>query len=97
MNYRAFGNTGEMISAVGFGCMRLPEYEVEGKWIIDQEKTNEMLMYAYEQGINYFDSAPYYCHSNSEKAVGIALKDVRDKILLSTKFPAGDAKKALIM
>ena len=31
MNYRQFGNTGEKISALGFGCMRFPEYEKDGK------------------------------------------------------------------
>lgn len=31
MNYRKFGDTGEQISALGFGCMRFPEYEAEGK------------------------------------------------------------------
>ena len=45
MQYRKFGNTGVNISALGFGCMRLPEYqEADGTWKVDQEKTNEMLM-----------------------------------------------------
>ena len=35
MNYRQFGNTGEKISALGFGCMRFPEYETNGKLIIE--------------------------------------------------------------
>lgn len=41
-------------------------------------------------GFNYFDSAPTYCHSNSEFAVGRALKDVRDKVLISTKISMDD-------
>ena len=92
MNYRQFGNTGEKISALGFGCMRLPEIEKDGQWSIDMDKAGPMLMRGYELGINYFDSAPYYCHGNSEKAVGEALQSVRDKILLSTKSPIGDFK-----
>ena len=61
MQYRKFGNTGVMISALGFGCMRLPEIEGEdGKWTVDQEKTNEMLRRAYDLGVNYFDTAYFY-------------------------------------
>ena len=92
MNYRKFGNTGENISALGFGCMRLPEYEEDGKWLVDQEKATEMLLHAYENGVNYFDTAPYYCHSNSEEAVGKALKAVREKVMISTKIPVTDCK-----
>lgn len=94
MIYRKFGNTGEEVSAIGFGCMRLPEYEKDGKWFVDQDKVDEMFAYAIEHGINYFDTAPYYCHSNSEAAVGSGLKPYRDKVLISTKLPGGDLKKA---
>ena len=52
MQYRKFGNTGVNISALGFGCMRLSEYQDEnGAWHVDQEATNEMLMRAYELGV----------------------------------------------
>ena len=102
MQYRPFGNTGVNISALGFGCMRLPEIQQEdGSWIVDQEKTDAMLMRAYELGVNYFDTALYYCHSNSEIAVGKALKPIRDKVYISTKCPLelvkepGDFRKVL--
>ena len=70
MNYRKFGNTGEKISALGFGCMRFPEYEKDGKMYVDQDKVDEMVAEAYRQGVNYFDTAPKYCNCNSEEAVG---------------------------
>ena len=102
MQYRPFGNTGVNISTLGFGCMRLPEIQKEdGSWEVDQEKTTEMLMRAYELGVNYFDTALYYCHSNSEIAVGKALKPIRDKVYISTKCPMdlvkepGDLRKVL--
>jgi len=102
MQYRPFGNTGVNISTLGFGCMRLPEIQKEdGSWEVDQEKTDAMLMRAYELGVNYFDTALYYCHSNSEIAVGKALKPIRDKVYISTKCPLelvkepGDFRKTL--
>jgi len=102
MQYRKFGNTGVNISALGFGCMRLPEYQDEnGNWLVDQEKTNEMLRRAYDLGVNYFDTAYFYCHSGSEAAVGKALAPIRDKVYISTKCPLelvkepGDFEKIL--
>jgi len=94
MKYREFGNTGEQISALGFGCMRLPEIQGEdGTWTVDQEKVNEMMRRAYEKGVNYFDTALYYCHHNSEIAIGKALKPFRDKVYVSTKCPLDLVKK----
>lgn len=94
MQYRPFGRTGEKISALGFGCMRFPELEVgENQWRIDEEKAIPMLRYAFEHGVNYFDTAPYYCHGNSEATVGRALHDVRDRVLLSTKCPMGECRE----
>ena len=95
MQYRKFGNTGVEISALGFGCMRFPEYQDEaGAWHVDQEKTTEMLMRAYDLGVNYFDSAYYYCHENSEIALGKALAPIRDKVYISTKCPMDNIKSA---
>lgn len=90
MQYREFGKTGEKISVLGFGCMRLPEYEKDGKWYIDDEKAIPMLQKAVELGINYFDTGCSYCHGNSEITVGKALHHLRDKVLFSTKCPMGD-------
>ena len=87
MKYNKFGNTGEMISALGFGCMRLPEYEKDGKWYLDEDECTEMLMHAYHNGVNYFDSAYYYSHSNNEAMMGKALSKVRGNVKMTTKLP----------
>ncbi len=92
MIYRKFGSTGKEISSLGFGCMRLPEYEESGKWYIDEDKAIPMLQHAYENGVNYYDTAPYYLHSNSEAIVGKGVKSFRDKVLLSTKLPLEEVK-----
>lgn len=93
MNYRKFGNTGEQISALGFGCMRFPEYEAEGKHFVDQDKVDKMIETAYKKGVNYFDTAPYYCNKNSEAALGRAVKEFRNEVLISTKLPLEVCKK----
>ena len=49
MQYRDFGKTGLKISQLGYGCMRLPEIEEEGKWRIDEEKAIPMLRRAYDR------------------------------------------------
>ncbi|MDR1464497.1 MAG: aldo/keto reductase [Oscillospiraceae bacterium] len=90
MQYRKFGQTGVQISALGFGCMRLPEIEENGNWRVDQDAVTPMLRRAYDLGINYFDTGYYYCHRNSEAAVGKALAPLRDKVMISTKLPMGN-------
>ena len=93
MQYRT-DRYGNAVSALGFGCMRLPEVQKEdGTWEVEQEKVNEMLLRAYEKGVNYFDTALYYCHHNSEIAVGKAVKPFRDKVYVSTKCPLEMVKK----
>lgn len=93
MQYRKFGNTGVKISALGFGAMRLPEYEKEGKWFVHEDESMEMIHRAFDLGVNYIDTAYGYCHGNSEYLVGKALKGYRDKVYLSTKLPTWIVKK----
>lgn len=93
MQYRKFGNTGVNISALGFGAMRLPEYEKDGEHYVDEEKSIEMIHRAFDLGVNYIDTAYGYCGGKSEIAVGKALKGYRDRINLSTKFPLWKVEK----
>jgi len=87
MIYRKFGDTGVKISALGFGCMRLPMTNIEGKSVVDEDKAIPMIRKAYDAGVNYFDTAYMYCDGQSEAIVGKALKDIRENIYISTKFP----------
>lgn len=70
------------------GCMRLPSYQKNGKTVFDEEKSIALIHRAIELGVNYFDTAPYYCDKLSEPILGKALKGGRrEKIYLSTKNP----------
>jgi predicted aldo/keto reductase-like oxidoreductase len=93
MRYKKFGNTGIDISVLGFGCMRLPVKRTGSKEFVDEEKSIEMLLRAYELGVNYFDSAYFYCDGQSENVLGKALKGIRDKVYVSTKSPGHLVKK----
>jgi len=87
MQYRKFGNTGVEISALGFGAMRLPQKKVGDKEVFDHEAGEQLIRKAIDMGVNYIDTAPYYCDKESEIIVGKAIKDRRNDIYLSTKNP----------
>ena len=88
MNYREFGPTGLKVSRLGFGAMRLPMANVEGKDVVDEEKAGAAMRRAFELGVNYIDSGWFYCNHLSEGAVGRAVKAWgREKIIVSTKYP----------
>lgn len=87
MTYRTTPNTGDKVSLLGYGCMRWPTIQQNGKKVIDQEAVNRLVDYAIEHGVNYFDTSPAYCEGFSERATGIALKrHPRNKFLIATKL-----------
>jgi len=115
MIHREFGKTGKKISALGFGCMRLPEiqlaeeseeekrakenlswYEAQksDKWIVDEERAIPLMKAAYDAGVNYFDTAQFYCHFKSQATVGKAVKLMdREKVMIATKIPFDEVNK----
>lgn len=92
MTTRVNPNTGDVVSLLGYGMMRLPELPkgnpddpVTGPF--DQEMINRQIDYALEHGVNYFDTSPVYCRGLSERCTGIALKRYpRDKYFIATKL-----------
>ena len=80
---------GLKISALGMGTMRLPTKKDYND--IDEEATYEMVKYAIDHGINYFDTAWGYHGGNSEIVMGNVLsKFPRESYYLATKFPGYD-------
>ena len=91
MTYRTSPTTGDRVSLLGFGMMRLPSKKDsgadEGNDEIDQELVNQMVDHAMKHGVNYFDTSPAYCRGRSEAATGIALSRYpRESYYVATKL-----------
>lgn len=107
MTMRVNPNTGDRVSLLGYGMMRLPE--VQGQKLkegqepdFDQDMINRQVDYAMAHGVNYFDTSPAYCRGLSERCTGIALaRHPRDTYYIATKlsnfapdtWPAAASKK----
>lgn len=88
MIYREFRE--KKLSGLGLGMMRLPVVEGDDA-SIDMARTAEIIDYAYQNGINYFDTAWGYHNGNSELAAGQCLSAYpRESYYLASKFPGYD-------
>lgn len=91
MTYRDNPNSGDRVSLLGYGMMRLPQLSEhdakEAGFSLDQEAVNELVDYALAHGVNYFDTAPVYCKGDSERATGTALsRHPRESYYIATKL-----------
>ncbi len=79
---RRLGRTRVKLPILGFGGAALPK-----KWgntLSDKDRVN-LVRYAYDRGIRYFDTAGRYTYADSQAIIGKALKDVRDNVFITTK------------
>jgi len=94
MQYRKMGSLDWEVSALGFGCMRLPSrrFSLMGA---DLEQSKRIIRYGIDRGINYIDTAWFYHLGESEKILGEILKDgYREKVKLVTKLPMPLVRKS---
>ena len=88
MIYKKFQDL--QLSALGMGTMRLPVVGGDDA-VIDEASAEELVAYAMEHGVNYYDTAWGYHSGNSELVMGRALKKYpRESFYLATKFPGYD-------
>ena len=90
MKYRRLGNMGLIVSEVALGTMQFGSKMNMGN--LGQEPATRMVRAAFDQGINFIDTADVYSLGESETLVGNALKGLRPEIVLATKvrLPMGE-------
>ena len=88
MQYRKDNQSGNKLSIIGFGCMRFPRNLNQ----IDINRTEQLILKAVEEGVNYFDTA--FAYGGSEVALGqvLAKNNLRNRIFIATKLPLAKCK-----
>ena len=82
MDYVTLGSTGITVNKNGFGALPIQR--------ISEDEAAYLLRKAFENGITFYDTARFY--TDSEKKIGIALSDVRSRIVIATKTMPQDAQ-----
>ncbi len=101
MLYRKLGKNDDQVSILGFGCMRFPVAGANGTSMaildpnrdIDEEEAVKMIRYAFDHGVNYFDTAYPYHGGKSETVLGKAVAPFRNDVLLATKLPTSQVTR----
>lgn len=83
MKTRSLGKSGLEVSAIGLGCMGL-SFGLGPA--VEKSAAIRLIRSAVEKGVNFFDTAEAYGPFLNEEVVGEALRDVRDQVVIATKF-----------
>jgi uncharacterized protein len=95
MKFRKMGSLGWEVSALGFGCMRLPTVQTEDGEKINETEAIRIIRHGIDNGINYVDTAWPYHGGESELVVGKALLNgYREKVKLVSKLPTWELKES---
>ncbi len=84
MHYNRLGKSDIKVSELGFGAWAIA-LDWWGKKI-EEDEAKRMLKKAYDVGINFFETGDMYGKGKSEKLIGEVFKDMRDEIVISTKY-----------
>jgi aryl-alcohol dehydrogenase-like predicted oxidoreductase len=83
MNKRPLGNTGMMVSEIGFGAFQIGDENVKGQ--MTEKEAVDLVHTSIDMGCNFFDTAPLYGSGRSEELLGSALSGRRNNVIINTK------------
>ncbi|MCJ0761655.1 aldo/keto reductase [Variovorax terrae] len=83
MQQRTLGNNGPQVSALGYGCMGL-DFGYAHK--LSRQEGITLIRQAVDRGVTFFDTAEAYGPYTNEDMVGEALRPMRDRVVIATKF-----------
>lgn len=98
MKYALLGNTGLVVSRLGFGALTFTQgnQSIQSVYKVDTNLARTMVERAIEAGINLFDTADVYADGESERSLGAALKPHRDKVVITTKVGNRGADRSVL-
>lgn len=89
MQYIKLGKSDLIVSRICMGCMGFGDpLTGQHRWTLGESESREIVAYALERGINFYDTAIAYQSGSSERYLGRALRDMskRDDVIVATKF-----------
>ena len=96
MKYTELGTTGIKVSRICVGCMSYGKPSEDFHlWTLGEDDTRQMVKYALDFGVNFFDTANVYSHGTSEEFLGSALKTLgvkREDVVLASKVYFNEGK-----
>ncbi|KXT85238.1 aldo/keto reductase [Streptococcus panodentis] len=96
MEYTRLGQTGLDVSKICLGCMSFGDASrgFHSGWLLDEEKSRQIIKKALDMGVNFFDTANVYAAGSSEEYLGRAIRDFadREEVVIATKLFFGDGQ-----
>jgi len=98
MQYATLGNTGLVVSRLGFGALTFTQgnQALQSVYKVGTELAKSLVDRALDAGVNFFDTADVYADGESEVLLGAALKPHRDKVIITTKVGNRGADRELL-